>query len=201
MEKMVKIVFAGDTNVGKTSIIETFNRGPPNQGDRHITATVGASFCAKQMKSGNKRVTLGLWDTAGQERYKAMSSVYFRNSCICVLVFDLTNLDSFNNVKEWRQRCELANLQHAEDYPLYVLVGNKSDINTDHAISPKIIEKYREKCHYASYFETSAKSGAGINDFFNALAELATRIKVTKVGTTITIGPAPSTGYCERITC
>jgi len=173
-EKMVKVVFAGESNVGKSSIVERFilNR-VSNQ-----TPTVGAAFAARKVTCGDKSVTLGIWDTAGQERFQAMSAMYFRQSLISILVFDLTNRHSFERIATWKQLSEDSNNEN-HGFPIYFLVGNKNDL-PDRSIGKSEIDVFCEMNDINHYFETSAITGDGVKLLFDKITEEACNFKLPK---------------------
>jgi len=176
-EKMVKVVFAGETNVGKTSIVE---RSIFERHGQH-TPTVGAAFAAKKVIHKDKSVMLGIWDTAGQERYQSMSAIYFRQAIICVLVFDLTKRESFRKIPMWKDLCDEANCDYQtsenSDIPIYILIGNKLDMK-DKAVTMSEIEQYCTANNIRHYIETSAVTGVGIDKLYEAMAEESCNIKL-----------------------
>jgi len=172
-ERLVKVVFAGETNVGKTSIIE---RSLTNRFSDH-TPTVGAAFSTKKVIHGDKSVMLGIWDTAGQERYQSMSSIYFRQAIICVLVFDLTNYESFKKAFMWKRICGDSNREYQNGIPVYILVGNKLDMKNQ-VVKKAEIETFCQEHNIAHYIETSASNGTGIKMLYAKIAEEACEIKL-----------------------
>lgn len=93
-----KIVLIGDSGVGKTSIVCRFIYQRYNS---ETYPTIGAAFFIKTVNINNTNVTLKIWDSAGQERYRAITSIYFRDSLGCLCVFDVTNRHSFENLPDW----------------------------------------------------------------------------------------------------
>ena len=89
---MFKIIIIGDPNCGKTSMLlrTTLNK----ETESHVI-TVGVDCKSKMMKRDDKTIKLQIWDTAGQEKYKTMTTGYYRGTSCCILVFDITNIDSF----------------------------------------------------------------------------------------------------------
>ena len=116
-----KLVMLGDTSVGKSSIIKKFAY---NSFYEFEEPTIGAAFICKDIEVDNEKIRLEIWDTAGQERYKSLTPMYFRYANIAIIVFDLTNKDSFEGVKYWMQTLE----EKGEPDIFKVLVGNKKDI-------------------------------------------------------------------------
>lgn len=191
----VKVVFAGETNVGKTSIVERiiFDRLSNN------ISTVGAAFSVKKMFYEDKEVILGLWDTAGQERYRSMSSIYFRHAIICILVFDLSRRDSLNKILIWKELCADANEGYYENHtniPIFILVGNKSDVK-NRAITNEEISSFCQNNNIIHYFETSAFTGDGIKILFNKVTELACTIKIPSIAKVIPTFELETNNNCQ----
>lgn len=170
MNKSQKIVFAGCSNVGKTSIIhklhhnDLINTGP----------TIGAGFFSKNVILDGKSIILDIWDTAGQERYYAMSAHYFRGATHCVLVFDIGDRHSFENVDIWKRLCDDANSRFEDRIPVYILIGNKID-NIKRDIPNCVIKDYCKFNNIYEYVETSALTGEGLKAFINIIIHDANR--------------------------
>ena len=97
-DKTCQLLIIGDSSVGKTSIISRYANGTFKE---EYLATVGLDYYTKDEMINNKTIQIKLWDTAGQERFKALTQNYFRNAEGVLLAFDVTNEESFNNLKEW----------------------------------------------------------------------------------------------------
>lgn len=160
---MNKIVFAGATNVGKTSIIYSFDHDKKYSGQ----TTIGAIFSRKIVND----VTLDIWDTAGQERYQSVAPHYFRKACICVLVFDINSKESFDKLYVWKSICDDANSENAVKY---ILVANKLDLNK-YEVPDDDIYKFRKKNNILHYIGTSAYTKSGINDLFDLIVSLCNK--------------------------
>lgn len=116
-----KIVFLGNQNVGKTSLIhrfiyETF--------DDNYQATIGIDFMSQKMYVEDKIIILNLWDTAGQERFKSLIPSYIKDSAVAIVCYDVTNRESFQSVNKWIEDAKAIR----EDDVLLILVGNKADM-------------------------------------------------------------------------
>eukprot|EP01017_Pseudomicrothorax_dubius_P022923 TRINITY_DN2467_c0_g7_i2.p1 TRINITY_DN2467_c0_g7~~TRINITY_DN2467_c0_g7_i2.p1 ORF type:complete len:139 (+),score=19.60 TRINITY_DN2467_c0_g7_i2:34-450(+) len=116
-----KVVFLGDQSVGKTSIIHRFM---DDSFDGKDHPTVGIDFISKTMYFDDKTVRLQLWDTAGQERFRSLIPSYIRDSAVAVLVYDISNRQSFENVPKW---IEFVREERGSDI-LIALLGNKADL-------------------------------------------------------------------------
>lgn len=152
-----KIVMLGSSNVGKTSLVARYMK---NCFDTYSDSTIGASFSVKRNITTCGVIQLNIWDTAGQERYESLIPMYYRGLDIGIVVFDLTNRESFNRAKRWVETIENENAY-------IVLVGNKNDYGDSHIIRQlKDGRDYAEE-HDIDFLTTSAKSGDGVIDLFN----------------------------------
>ena len=144
-----------------------------NQFSLQYKATIGADFLTKQIKKGDANINLQLWDTAGSERYHSIGSGFYRNSETCVLVFDLTNEQSFENVEIWRKEfLENLNPPDSDKYP-FVLLGNKNDIKESIKVKDEDIQKYCNSHNNMIYFSVSAKNNDMVEESFKKVADLA----------------------------
>ncbi len=106
-------------------------------------ATIGAEFLSKEVILDDKLVTMQIWDTAGQEKYQSVQRVFYRGTDGCVIVFDLTNPESFKNVSKWREEfLNAANLSNVDSFPL-ILVGNKADMLAERKVIPQKLSRAR----------------------------------------------------------
>ena len=160
-----KAVLIGDSTVGKTAI---FQRLENNTFEESHIPTVGGGFMTINFDNqGEDDLSLGVWDTAGQERFRNIVPMYFQNADIIIVVFDITNRSSFDNIDSW---IELAQ-QRVGDSTYFILVGNKSDLEDLRAVN---IEEMSEKCESRNLFrslETSALSGNGFDFLRQSLLE------------------------------
>src|SRR5437870_2332915 len=92
-----KIILIGDSGVGKSSILYRLSDDKFSD----VTSTIGVDYKTKIMNIDNKNIKLMIWDTAGQERFRAITSSYYRNVHGAILVYDITNRESFNNLHKW----------------------------------------------------------------------------------------------------
>lgn len=164
-----KVIIIGDYGVGKTSLLRQYVES--RFLDRY-TATVGADFKSRKVKVDNKTIELQLWDTAGQERFNSLGHAFYRGAECCVIVFDLTNRESFTRLDFWKEGfLEQAGKWKTEEFP-FVLVGNKADKVNERKVS------YEETSRWAGennmlYFETSAKDKTQIEGIFMEIANKA----------------------------
>ncbi|KAK3096829.1 hypothetical protein FSP39_003733 [Pinctada imbricata] len=158
-----KVVLLGEGCVGKTSLVLRYVENKFN--DKHLT-TLQASFLNKKLNIGGKRVNLAIWDTAGQERFHALGPIYYRDSNGAILVYDITDEDSFQKVKNWVK--ELRKML-GNDICLCI-AGNKTDLEKDRHVSVTEAEQYASSVG-ARHFHTSAKLNKGIEEMFLELSK------------------------------
>ena len=127
----------------------------------------------KQVKREDCTINLQLWDTAGQERFLSVTSGFYRNSQICILVFDLTNETSFEHLERWRKEfLERLNPPDGEKFP-FVLIGNKNDLKDIRKVEDDEIQKYCSSHNNMPYFCCSAQSADNVEQAFLHVADLA----------------------------
>ena len=162
-DKTCSILLLGDTSVGKTCLISRYANGVFRE---DYIQTVGIDYVSKQEIINDKNINIKLWDTAGQERYKALTPSYLRGADGVVLVFDVTNSETFDNLKFWLDSLK-NNLGENNSFLPVVINGNKIDID-DRDISKDDANKFAQENNY-KYFETSAKSGVGVDELFREI--------------------------------
>jgi len=159
----VKIMLIGDSNVGKTSIIKRYCK---NIFSKSHISTVGIDLETKNIKIGKHIINLQLWDTAGQERYRVLSKNYYNNSDAFIIVYDITNLKSFESVKNWIEQIK----ENASENVKSVLLGNKSDLEDKRVINEEKGKKLAKE-NNINFYETSAENGANIDKAIIDLVE------------------------------
>jgi small GTP-binding protein len=160
-----QLLIIGNSNVGKTSIITRFTNGTFSQ---NYLATVGVDNYTKIETIDNKNVQIKLWDTAGQEKFKSLTKSFFRGAEGVILVYDITNLESFTDLKLWINSIK-ENLGEEKESIPSIIVGNKIDLG-EREISLEEANKFCKDNNY-EYFETSAKTGENIDKSFRALVK------------------------------
>jgi small GTP-binding protein len=163
MTRPAKVVILGSSGVGKTSILNRFLWSSFNP---HGIATIGGTSQQKIIEVRGQSVTLNLWDTAGQERFRSLAPMYYQDSQAALLVFSVVAPDTLEATASWADEIK-SMLQFV---PILVLVGNKTDMESRMVSFEQGQAKATEL--QALYFETSAKTGQGINDIFYGIAEL-----------------------------
>jgi small GTP-binding protein len=167
---LFKTIIIGDSSVGKSSIMlrqcdDIFNSS--------YISTIGVDFRYNIIDINGKKVKLQIWDTAGQERFRTITAAYYRSSDIAIVVFDVTNRTSFNNVNRWIEECK----KNANMKIKLFLIGNKCD-----ASNREISKEEAIKCaeHFKiNYMETSAKTGFGIEEAFKIIGENAINMEIS----------------------
>jgi len=163
---LFKSIVVGDGGVGKTALTLRFSKGFFTE---DYKMTIGVDFHVKtisiETSEGPIKCKLQLWDTGGQERFSSIRPMYYRGSLGTILVFDLTNSASFEHLPQWIEEVR-ANIK--AEIPV-LLVGNKSDLIHQRAVSAEEISRFTNNCNLY-YMETSAKTGDGVGDCFYILA-------------------------------
>jgi small GTP-binding protein len=176
-----KIVVVGASSVGKSSIVQRLVQGTFTDDG---TSTCGADFYTYSCPVNNETVKLQIWDTAGQERFRSISKSYFRNAVGAVLVYDITNMSSFDQLAEWLNDLQTLSAPNAH----ILLVGNKADLEKDRQVGSDLVKSFSDQ-HHLETIETSALSGKNIKEAFVRMAfEVSTKV----ANGTISMGSAPS---------
>ena len=156
-----KVVFLGDTSVGKSCLAVRFVR---NDFFEFQEPTIGAAFLSKTMTYNNKRYKFEIWDTAGQERYRSLAPMYYRGARAAVIVYDITHEDSFKGAKSW-----IRELKKKTSNCLILLVGNKIDLIEKRRVNVDDVRNYARDNNII-YMESSAKTGTNVDQIFTNIA-------------------------------
>ncbi|KAI9023677.1 ras family protein [Phycomyces nitens] len=159
--KKFKLVFLGEQSVGKTSLITRFMY---DTFDNTYQATIGIDFLSKTMYLDDRTIRLQLWDTAGQERFRSLIPSYIRDSSVCVVVYDITNRNSFLNTTKW---IDDVRAERGTDV-IIVLVGNKTDLNDKRQVTVEDGER-KAREYNIMFIETSAKAGYNVKALFRKI--------------------------------
>lgn len=154
-----RVILIGDSRVGKTSLLyrlKTKSGQLPS-----TTTTIGIDFHTTTLQVNDTTVNFQLWDTAGQEDFKSITTSFFRNAVAGLLVFDVTNRNSFYHLHKWISETK-AN-SHPEHGIVLLLVGNKADLDTQREVSYDEAECFASQ-NNMNYIETSAKNGTNVHE-------------------------------------
>uniref|UniRef100_A0A8D0LBC9 Calcium release activated channel regulator 2A n=1 Tax=Sphenodon punctatus TaxID=8508 RepID=A0A8D0LBC9_SPHPU len=163
-DRLFKIVFVGNSSVGKTSFLKRFCEERFTPG---TAATVGIDYSVKTVTVENSQVALQLWDTAGQERYRSITKQFFRKADGVIVMYDITAKDTFTAVKQWLMSIEEAT---GENIPV-LLLGNKTDIEKEREV-PCGLGEQLAKNYSLIFYECSAYSGHNANESVLHLARI-----------------------------
>jgi len=188
-----KLVLLGDAGVGKTALAVQFVKGQFNE---FTESTIGASFM-------NQTVTLPydtiikfqIWDTAGQERFHSLAPMYYRGAQAAIVVYDITNKNSFEKAKDWVKELQ----QQGDPNVVVAFVGNKLDMENSSKVSSEDASAYAEE-NGLFFIETSAKAATNVSELFMKIAKQLPKVQRGKdlsgAGGTVSSG---STGGGSRV--
>ena len=166
---LLKFIIIGDDVVGKSNLLSHYVHG---QFKPEYQSTIGVEFGAKNVVIRNKTYRIQIWDAGGRESLRKITRTYFKNTVCALVVYDISNRNSFNNVSSWIEDCRY----NSPKTIFMVLVGNKSDLADKRQVSTEegreLAEKYEMK-----FYETSAKIGENVNDiFYDSVDEIAKKM-------------------------
>ena len=159
-----KVLLLGNSDVGKSSLLLRFVDSLWNDA---FVPTIGVDFKVKTLEINNKKVKMQIWDTAGQERFRTVVSTYFRGAHGILLLYDVTNKDSFKNLENWLIEIE----KNSSDKVLKILVGNKCDLSDDREIQTEEGQAFAVR-NGMEFMETSAKMNTNVSEAFETLGKL-----------------------------
>jgi small GTP-binding protein len=186
----IKVIFAGDTNTGKTCTLHSLQQPMSHPGSNpgsnpgshphdNPICTVGVDFATIRRQIDSICFKYNIWDTAGQEKYRAITQSFFKNAGIAVLFFDLTSYASFQSLPGWLEDI------HRNCHPevIILLIGNKVDINHQREIERHEIDTFSQ-LHELIYIEISAHTGESVERILYDPAEiLLDKIKIQHIPT------------------
>ena len=158
----LKVVFLGDTAVGKSCLAVRFVR---NEFFEFQEPTIGAAFLGKNINLNDKRYKFEIWDTAGQERYRSLAPMYYRGAKAAVIVYDITDEDTFKGAKTW-----VSEIKKKSNNCFILLVGNKVDLTNNRKVDINMVKNYVDDNNII-YMESSAKTGLNVEKIFTTIAE------------------------------
>jgi len=158
-----KLVLLGESAVGKSSLVLRFVKG---QFHEFQESTIGAAFLTQTVCLDDTTVKFEIWDTAGQERYHSLAPMYYRGAQAAIVVYDITNADTFERAKSWVKELQ----RQASPNIVIALAGNKADLTTNRIVEYDEASAYAEE-NSLLFMETSAKTALNVNDIFLAIAK------------------------------
>ena len=181
-----KLMVLGESKVGKTSLIRKYTK---NQFGGVYLTTVGMDFQDKIIDIEDKKIRLQIWDTAGQERFRNVTKSYFQSSDGFVLVYEIIDSQSLENLKFWIEQIKI----NGKENPNLILVGNKCDLANERKVSNEEGENFAKK-YNIKFFEASAKDGTNVNELFFYLGKTIYQDNLSKVKEEKTLKLGSTTG-------
>ncbi|KAK3518162.1 hypothetical protein QTP70_033261 [Hemibagrus guttatus] len=160
---LFKVILIGDTDVGKTSVIQRFKSG--NFSERQ-QSTIGVDFIVRTLNIQGRKVKMQVWDTAGQERFRTITQSYYRSAHAAMITYDITRKSTFDSIPQWIQEME----QYGAANVLLAIIGNKCDLESEREV------EFNEACTLAKQkeivvaLETSAKEAQNVDQAFIVMA-------------------------------
>jgi len=159
---LFKLLLIGDSGVGKSCLLLRF--ADDTYTESYIS-TIGVDFKIRTIELDGKTIKLQIWDTAGQERFRTITSSYYRGAHGIIVVYDVTDQESFNNVKQWLQEID----RYACENVNKLLVGNKCDLTTKKVVDYTTAKEYAEQLG-VPFLEASAKNAVNVETAFLNMA-------------------------------
>jgi len=198
---LFKLLLIGDSGVGNSCLLLRF------VADTYTASSlspIGVEFKIRTIELEGKTVKLQIWDTAGQERFRTITSSYYRGAHGIIVVYDVTDGDTFSNVKQWLQEID----RYACEGVNKLLVGNKSDLTSKKVVEYGVAKEYADSLQIP-FLETSAKNATNVEQAFLTMARqikdrmgttnvsaAAPGAKTVKVGAGTNVAPQQSGGCC-----
>jgi Ras-related protein Rab-1A len=160
---LFKLLLIGDSGVGKSCLLLRF--ADDTYTESYIS-TIGVDFKIRTIELEGKTVKLQIWDTAGQERFRTITSSYYRGAHGIIVVYDVTDNDTFTNVKQWLQEID----RYASEGVNKLLVGNKSDLTSKKVVEYSVAKEFADQLNIP-FLETSAKNATNVEQAFLTMAK------------------------------
>jgi len=159
---LFKLLLIGDSGVGKSCLLLRF--ADDTYTESYIS-TIGVDFKIRTIELDKKTVKLQIWDTAGQERFRTITSSYYRGAHGIIVAYDVTDQESFNNVRQWLQEID----RYACDNVNKLLVGNKCDLTAKKVVDYTTAKEFADQLGIP-FLETSAKNSTNVEQAFITMA-------------------------------
>ena len=186
-DHLYKLLLIGDSGVGKSCLLLRF---ADNSFTDSYISTIGVDFKIRTIELEGKTIKLQIWDTAGQERFRTITSSYYRGAHGIIVVYDVTDHESFNNVKQWLSEIDRYGCENVNK----LLVGNKNDLTSKKVVSTEVAQAFAEKTGI-TFLETSAKNATNVENAFLTMASEIKKanfknptLKTTSVKPSVSVG-------------
>ncbi|TDH11436.1 hypothetical protein EPR50_G00060650 [Perca flavescens] len=169
-----KVVLIGESGVGKSNLLSRFTK---NEFSHDSRTTIGVEFSTRTVQLSGFTIKAQIWDTAGLERYRAITSAYYRGAVGALLVYDITKHLTYESVERWLKEL----YDHADPHIVVMLVGNKTDLESERSVPNEEAKDYAEK-NGLLYLETSALESTNVEAAFNTvLSEIHRKVSSKEV--------------------
>ncbi|XP_056604391.1 ras-related protein Rab-19-like [Triplophysa dalaica] len=175
---LFKIILIGDSNVGKTCVVQSFKTGLYSERQHN---TIGVDFTVRTLHIHGKRVKMQVWDTAGQERFRTITQSYYRSAHGAMITYDITRRATFDSVSRWIHEVQ----QFGATNVLMALIGNKRDLEDERQVPFEDACRLADERGVVAALETSAKDSQSIEEAFVMIAQellLRNGMKITQEG-------------------
>ncbi|KAK5896113.1 hypothetical protein CgunFtcFv8_009747 [Champsocephalus gunnari] len=166
---LFKIILIGDSNVGKTCLVQNFKSGIFSERQQN---TIGVDFTVRTVDIDGKKVKMQVWDTAGQERFRTITQSYYRSAHGAIIAYDITRQGTFDSVTHWIKEVEI----YGANNVVLVLIGNKCDLEKERQVQFEDACNLSKEKDILAALETSAKESQNVDEAFIMMArELLSR--------------------------
>ncbi|XP_033930988.1 ras-related protein Rab-19-like [Pseudochaenichthys georgianus] len=166
---LFKIILIGDSNVGKTCLVQNFKSGIFSERQQN---TIGVDFTVRTVDIEGKKVKMQVWDTAGQERFRTITQSYYRSAHGAIIAYDITRQGTFDSVTHWIKEVEI----YGANNVVLVLIGNKCDLEKERQVQFEDACNLSKEKDILAALETSAKESQNVDEAFIMMArELLSR--------------------------
>uniref|UniRef100_A0A8C7YCQ7 Ras-related protein Rab-25 n=1 Tax=Oryzias sinensis TaxID=183150 RepID=A0A8C7YCQ7_9TELE len=156
-----KVVLIGESGVGKSNLLSRFTK---NEFSHDSRTTIGVEFSTRTVQLNSFTIKAQIWDTAGLERYRAITSAYYRGAVGALLVYDVTKHLTYESVERWLKEL----LDHADQHMVVMLVGNKTDLESERSVPSEEAKDFADK-NGLMFLETSALESTNVEAAFNGV--------------------------------